>query len=97
MNSAKKKSIVILGVVVICLVLLASSVVVVGHLHACVGADCAICSVIDTVQKLLAGLLILTVASILLALTLFNVSLIQSYLEKSSFFTLISLKVKLSR
>ena len=97
MNGAKKKAIVICCVVLICLVLLACSVMIAGHAHVCIGATCEFCSVIDAVQKLLAGLLFLAVASILLALTLFNVSYIQSYLKISSFFTLISQKVKLSR
>ena len=96
MNGAKKKSIVILGVALICLVLLASCVVVAEHAHICIGENCNACSVIEAMQKFLASLL-LTVASILLALTLFNVSYIHSTLKKFSFFTLISLKVKLSR
>ena len=94
MYSAKKKATVVLCVVLICLVLLASSLIVAEHAHVCVGEKCNVCSVIDAVQKLVASLMAITVSSILLTLIHFNFSAILDF--KNYFFTLISLKVKLS-
>lgn len=97
MKNAKRNAAIVFSVVFICLVLFSSCLIVAEHGHECIGDDCNICGVIDAAQKLLGGLMLLAIASILfVVLFKFGFNYIIVSFKKYFFHTLILLKVKLS-
>ena len=97
MKRTKRSVAIVFSVVFICLVLFASYFIVAERGHSCMGENCQICCVVDAVQKILGGLTLLAIASILFAVLLkFNFVYILISFKKYLFSTLISLKVKLS-
>ena len=97
MKSTTRKAAIVFSVVFICLVLFSSCLIVAEHGHDCIGEDCNICSVIDAAQKILSGLSMLAIASILfVVLFKFGFNYILISFKKYLFTSLILLKVKLS-
>ena len=94
--NAIKRAATIFGIVFICLVLFAGCPVVVELGHDCIGENCAVCSNINLVQEILHALTLLATATILVFVLYFAFKSISFFVKKHLFFTLISLKVKLS-
>ena len=94
--NATKRAATIFGIVFICLVLLAGCLVAVEFGHDCIGENCAVCSNINLAQEILYALTLLATATIIIFVLRFSFNFLTLLIKKRLFFTLISLKVKLS-
>ena len=94
--SATKRIATVFGIVFICLVLLASCLVAAEMGHDCIGENCAVCSNINLAQEIIHSLALLAIAAIFVLTLIFSFNSLSTFVKKRLFFTLISLKVKLS-